>query len=748
MADVGTVSKERALLMLGGAIVLVVLIMVLTQGGDDGDPFSTDLDDLDDLDDLADLDDLDDLDDLADLDDATTGEGFAPLDCTAFLPGDAAAIALETDDPEGRIISTFLFSQGERCVYEDAEDDRNYVVIEPAELADFDDGTTRHGVAAEPVDGLGAVAVWFGGADVGTLSIAEESENGTVLVRVEFGRPGIPDERRLFHASDLGRRVLLRFPGIEPVVAEPPEITAGTLEPPEFEPLDPARVDYGSALAAGVESGAVSEFEGTRRLLEFFLGEDDGAGLIPDEGVLDASPTTAVIAARLWAETAPEDEAATINALVDRLVPPDIELLDTSAPDTGGAAGDANRARPRLGQQPAQDADEGETVEPCPDGPAWEGLACLSAYQPGPETGLPDSKYQVQGPPIDELPLGGVTSQLYDDVFNGMVNTALIVEALEDVTRPVVVRFTQSASTAIVGDVGNQERCLVAVHTGASTLPREAVRQQVALEIARCWSHDALPGDFTTGSGPVAGWTNPAFPYAISAIAEPEGRLEEKFLASLPSAEFDQPLHLRGVHNAFFFLWLSEQFGSIAMTDLVASVPTDTSDSVIDALTSDFDDLFHEYTRAFTDGALPDGVGRPYSSASLAYVLVPEPYNEYGFEFATLRAGRVQVQVPSGMVACASFEAEGDVQVGWREVPDGSWGEPPDGEVRDSAWWVATFIEPGDDSRMVVRRIIDEGDDCDAEPESPGRRNPIELLICPLICDPSAFFSSSPPPSG
>lgn len=733
MAAPTTVSTKTALWIIGGVCGLVVVIALMASGDDDrrvGLPITSSTQPPTTTEQTA----------LPD-----TGSDLDPLNCERLLSNEEAVLALEEDEPDGGLISSFTFSQGERCVHEDADESRNYVILEPTTAADFDADATRLDADPVRIDGIGETAVWFGGTDAGSLTVAADSDHGTVLFRLEFGRVGVTDERRREHAVALARLVLRRFPGI----VLPPSPAPERIEVEHPEPVEPPPADLLDSVLAGVDDGRWSEYEGLVAALEYLVGDTDGGEVLPADGLVDPTASTTVARAISYAASADTDdtEATTIEALVDRLFPtPDLppDLVPAGQPDA--AAGRSARA-PFLARfdsiLPAQSGEEEEEeIVDCPDG-QWTDDICAQVYGPtAAGDSLPAGKYVVHAPSPDFLPVAGIDQAFLDQVREGMTKAALLLHPLGPMPDTILFVTDLDNNVEVLGDIRlhGTETCAVFLYDQATALPDVELRQWIAFEMAICLLLRAEPDRIGEPYEPDA-WQAPAAPYYLSAVAEPDGYLESVYIHDFSAAELTRPIERRHKGNIFFFLWLHSKMKAPGVLSIMQNTPAEgTLADVADALAAEpgMGDHLHEFTRAVADRGLLDGAGREYSEQRFAALTLPVQKGAFiDYDVERLGADRVVLPVPEGEKACISFEPRGDLRTGWRPFEDaGNWSEDPPSEVEGEWILVSTTVEEGGGYLLSIEDVVDSDDPCDEDPDGP---DPIEVDDCPDFCGSSAY---------
>ena len=159
---------------------------------------------------------------------ALTRPDVRTLKCGTLLPNDAIKAAL------GNPSSWGMTALAEDCQI-DTDESSAAIQIAPGSPADFDPGAQIWGVTGEPVEGVGDLALWFGGREangdggIGVIVVAIESELGALIFRIAVRRPDLDSDAQLEVAKTLALAALPQFPGIaapEPDPVERPRFTA------------------------------------------------------------------------------------------------------------------------------------------------------------------------------------------------------------------------------------------------------------------------------------------------------------------------------------------------------------------------------------------------------------------------------------------------------------------------------------------------------------------------------------------
>ena len=179
--------KQIAVILLGLAGVLVLVLLLNNRGGEEPDPIATAT--------------------TRDLSGPTVvdepGLQIPPLNGCSLISADDVSAALGLDF----LVSLIQFGQAEGCVWRPADDDPSLtglsVELAPGDPDDFEDGAALNGLPGTRVSDIGDYAVWFGGDGTGTLSAVQESNDLYLFMRLSIERRDVSDEERLALARGL-----------------------------------------------------------------------------------------------------------------------------------------------------------------------------------------------------------------------------------------------------------------------------------------------------------------------------------------------------------------------------------------------------------------------------------------------------------------------------------------------------------------------------------------------------------------
>ncbi len=623
---------------------------------------------------------------------------LAPVDCGPLLTFEEIDVALGLDElaaPPG----IFQFSRGEVCVHTPDPDGDLFIRTEPGQPGDFDPGATMLGDEGEFVENVGTSALWFtgqdpeSGADVGLLSVSEETPIGWLYFRIVLGRPDADDQTRLEAARTLALAALPRFPG---VVIEPELVT---FEP---EPGDPALASYTANLEAGVETGRWTLGEGLLATLQALTGQADPGDVLANPDLIEQAAAAVVARADEFVASNPGDPVAEeIDLLLARMFPA-IESLE----EQGAIAAPTARAPHAVGmirqlaQEEPVDPDQQQKQEAyCQD--VWGTPApCLVEFPVEELEAKYPGKYQLLVPFVttDWAPSTPL------EAAQAMVDSAKLYESIASMPRLQVV-FTPYPGSAVNVDFPQEGQCQVALGTNAGSGPR--FQQRLATAIAYCLIYQTM--------GEV--WAEDGLAWYLGARVYDDVNVEHDWADDLANEELSTTILDRWYTNWALFEFIHPFFGNEPeVVALGGNLPESA------------DDFMHQFYLGLSDANIPDlgGGTIPYSpqawELSIAGpVEVPMAGQPYGVV-------RLHVSVEGGKKACAEYFSSGAVESSWRPGAPGSpgdWSDPPT-EFEGESLFVATSTGSAS-LDMVVTKVVPDDEDCEEDNQGgSGQPDPVD----------------------
>jgi hypothetical protein len=746
MGNPRTFTPGAAIAAIVALVVVAVALAYALSGDDDGNPALP-------LEDGEQRTEPDTVPDPAPAEPSGFENAAVPLvDCRTLLTTDetdAAVNAWERADGAGAI----EVSRGEVCSYEIISDPNHFVTISPGSPADFLPDAVVLGVPGEPVEGVQAEAVWFGGdaaeggGDVGVLSARWGTSLGVLHFRIAVGRPDIDSATQREIAEALAVRAIPRFPGVEVLEPEPVVVTIDREEP------NLASVSFADNLFAGIDAGEWTLEEGLVATLRVFVGEVDSSAVLGDTDLVDFSGTGTIQVALDYVENGP-DEAARLEiaGLLDELAAPPA-LLDAAATDPSGEfdPGDADEAAPApqsvqiaataapagavrlsiLRQAVVAPAQEFDMPEEWCQSRFGIGAECMDEWVP---PGLDGRKYSFYAPKPEADT--GWDAGLIRSVSDGMAAAANAYEALTSASMPRVIIFlTEEQDTSLTTFAfihHDPVACVIHLSPIMQQYDAPLLAQWIARDMAYCLIGETYPGQWTDGSG-LTWWTDGLATY-LSDTVQFDANLEHDNLPSrLESSELETTLLQRRFTNWAFFEHMAGSLGTEGILQRVGSTVN---------LDPAFEDQWHNFNEKLSDGIIDDvgstqpGFDPPTDSAVLSGpTQITASPSLYGM-------ARVQVEVAPAMKACVDYERTGGVTTSFRYGEVGprssvAWSSTLPPEIDRTGVFIVTATDPG---RLVidVKEVVDQEKECTPEEEEGG------LGPCNVFCDDSGFYFTVP----
>jgi len=722
-----TFTPGTAAAIIGGIVaIVVVLALVLQDGGDDSGPASvlspTTVDPAG--------------------DETTVSVPAIDFDrpeipqvsCGALWGDDELVLALGSEERSYSDLGSMTLSRGEVCLEQLANYDGYFIQVEPGDPADFVDGAVLNDVTGVVAEGVGDDARWFGGpADApALLAVFEETPVGELFFRLSIGRPDLSGDEQLAVITELARAVLPNFPYVEVEPPEPEviEIDRGLLS------REPHTLD--ELVSAGADDGEWTLGEGLVSALRWLADEPSDFEPPTSFDVTNGSATGVILLALDYVDHGP-DEAS--RAEVERLLakyrfpePPEDPPAEEEPADDEVALGVGSGAPVFASFSPLQEAPE---ELDCGADAVWFDVDCTVVEEiGGVRFGFPRGAIEgsVAGWDIEDIEAIRAAIQTTVDEYT-KYGTFIHADLL---LSPHGGGFG-SGRPSPVGD-----RCVVSLRTDTQGLAADSRGFVVALELAGCFAYENLPVEVFLSGYDAAKWWYQGLVLYLAAEAYPHLDLEWGGpFDRLQSAEISTSLQDRAVENwAFFRSFANQNGGPAAALDLVrplTNAPTKQDQQDKFAAQSTSDPALHVFHQELTDGTIPEtgGTAKKYDPESSIEM---ELAGEMVILDDPLRFGvsRVHLTVAPGERACLDYDISGNIITSWREGPPGSEGswtfELPD-EITGESVFVATTVEEGE--TFTISAEVSEEPGCEDEDE--GSPSDIELPDCG-ICAPSAFY--------
>ena len=596
-----------------------------------------------------------------------------------------------------------------------------YVRVETSSAADFEDGADFAGVVGEPVSGVGDEAVWFEGVPV-VDAFASPHETGVLAIRhgdayfrIVLALPDIELSDQLEIAKDLGAKALIRLQSGDRVV------TIFETSPPDL-----SNMGYVDNLLAKEEAGEWTLGEGLVATLRYFAGEIGASQLLRDPDLVDNSGTGAIRLAREYVETGSDAEAkAEIIRLLDLLVIPRDELVALTA------------AEPPPLEVSSQLVSLGTTAQESDDCPKeWAGIACWEKVSDlDLDEMFGEDSYLLFHP---EIPPGqDVAGWTNDHVFlalDAMKASALKYETLGkmpavDIIFKPLTNFN-GGTFVRAQDIWGEASCKITLNTPLQGISDEFFQQWIATAMAFCLINETYEV--------IARWWETGLAVYLGEWVYPSADFEhEKFPGALQQQELETTLFHRSHTNWAFFEDLHTDGGVGNSLNLIAHLQGKDL-----ASWGGIENSFHNFKRHLTDGLVLDigGFNSLYSPEARQLTfsgphVVLEEVTPFG-------VSRLHVTVPSGKVACVTYDEQGELRSSWRKGrPGGSGGGWTGGdlptELKGESVFLVTATQPGAQFNMDVSKVPDEDDGCEEEEQGSG--DAVNCLI-EDICGPTGYY--------
>ncbi len=641
----------------------------------------------------------------AEASDSSDHPDFEQINCSGLITLDDADIVF---DVVGELLGFFEFQGGETCSRVLVDDENLWIRVEPGDPADFAADAEFEGSHGVAVSGVGDDARWFGGDEVGVLSVYKDLDDYLLYFRILLSRPETSADEELEIVTEQVLRTLPRFPG---VVIEQPEPEEVTLEDPN--PVDPASTSYVGNVLAKEANGEWSLGEGLIATLQLFAGEAEAADVLryPDLQNLDRSAIVDMSNEYVATATIDDPAADQIVNLLSLLVPT-VQSLE--------AAGDIDEPQPTnslgvvlVGLVTAQEDED----------PAIKSF-CLLNYGTSPCM----DKKEVDGPDGDYTlySLKPEFGETWDADQIELVEEAVGKAAAEFKTIGETPKTTIMLNPHAVGVVVFADGDGYMIHLGIDTIGAElgVVQQAAAYAMAKAMVEAKYGKDF---------WLNEGMATYLSGVVFPDYNYEHDLLQLLTSQELSAGLTEWGPASWIFFEYLHGALGSGKDVFTFDELPPASITS-----------LFHEFAEALSDGLIQD-IGTtvdyvPYTAQIwdlpvnflLNADLAPPPFG----------IRRIKLMVEPGQHACMDVITSGDVQLSWREgANDGGYRPPWDSDLPLGIEGESTLLITSSGEGFVdfsITQFVDNPSDCEEPPPPPEPPSGEDCII--TFCDPTAFL--------
>jgi hypothetical protein len=410
--------------------------------------------------------------------------------------------------------------------------------------------------------------------------------------------------------------------------------------PPEFGSADRASISYADNLLQKVEDEEWTLGEGLVATLQAFAGERDEAEVLRYPELNSYEATGVFLLAQQYLEDGPDAEAQSEIARLLRSLLFSIDELEEMA-------GLSSTTAALVTKQATERCDEFfKDVNP-DDQPMGVG-PCLEV-----ESVTIDGKEHRIFFPAEPLPTAGWDETSISMVIDTLADAIPVYDAIGDIPAISIVFSANNHDTMWGASVPNGSgECAIVIFTGLQSEPQERFQQLVAHEIAHCFQGETWPGQHLVHYDVIKWHFEGAAEY-WSNLVYPDVNLEWRHLPGLEQVELVTYLHNRSYENFIFFQYLGSTIGNDGIAALIGGLPTatipgDPGTGVVGqreglAAYPNMEQIFHDFTKALTDGAVQDTSGAPIPYAAPAYeveLFGPQPqilHVPLLFPFATYR---------------------------------------------------------------------------------------------------------------
>lgn len=723
-------SPTAALAAIGGIVLVAVALALLLQGDDDPSAVPT-----------APSTSVVDEPGARETEAIGNRPEVPPIDCLGLWGDDELVLALGSEDRPFAELDSLRFGRSEICTESLVSDESYFIRLEPGDPIDFAEGALLNGTTGAPLAAVGEQALLFDddGDGVALLAVFGRATVGELFFRVSIGRPDLGPDERAEVIAELGRRILAKFPYVEPAPAEAVTLEFGRAVAPD----DPGPPGFDDLVLAGIEEGVWDEGDGIVAALRLIAGEESDLDPPADVDVLSGSTSGVTLMALDYLENGSDDVA---KAEIERLLP-DASLEPAATgrdaaldrpDDEGAAAAGSGIVLAAYQEDPPEQVEtpveeESQDVE-CFTGPSYSDDVCLTVEPIGPV----NFAYPVEAL---EGSVAGWTNdhiELVRAAIERSVETYTGYGALTEVTL-LLSAFEEGISGVVPQPVDGE--CATFLHKRFQIQPTDAQRFAVAMELAGCFLWRNLPREVFR-SYSAAKWWYQGMVVHLAAEVYPEDDLEWGGLVTvLEQSELTTSLQNRkAASNWVFFRSVAANGGSpVAGLGLIASLtdaPTIQAQQDKLAANSASEPALHVFHQELSDSWIPEPGGAPRTYQPPAWELELSGPSVVIDEPIRFGVTRVHVTVPTGMYACLEYDISDFVITSWRSGAPGEGGswtfEIPE-EITGESLFVATTVEEGESFGFSAEVGDEPG--CDDEDDV----DDVELPDCG-ICDPSFFY--------
>ncbi|MCI0426183.1 MAG: hypothetical protein L0Z47_10135 [Actinobacteria bacterium] len=629
-----------------------------------------------------------------------TGPSVPPINCGPLIDLGEIDIAF---DMVGQFPDVITYEGGEACTYVLAENDTFYVRIEPGHPDDFAAGAEIHGVTGEPVASVGEQALWFGteGGEASTIAVGASTTLGYLHFRIVLGRPDANAATHREATRALALAALPRFPGTEeePVVYQF-----------DTQPADLSSLGLVENLLTREADGDWTGEEGLVATLRYLAGEIDATAVLRDPDPVDTDSIQVLAMAADHVETGTDEVVVGELTRLLRLLAPSSDDLSQMIEEEPVAAGLLVSAGDLLVQQDDLCVQHFGIPAPC----------MVAQIPPLLEERWPGS-YRVYRPTAAAG--GGWSSAWVDNVIEALSASVLSYDELVGMP-PINIYLLGDKQKSVSG--GTVVPCNITVGPSLRAVGMADARQTVAAMVAYCL--------LATAYGNITEWWSNGLATHLSGYVYKDTNLEHKRLpAELREIEPTTPLQSRGKANWVFFEYLHEALGG--PSEIITAMGSPQT------ITRMIEDHWHAFNRRLTDTTIVDLGGGdvpfdpPFEDVAVTgpIVMPPEP--------DAVGQARAQLVVPSGKVACITYEPLGAIQASWRTgVPGttgGAWSSDLPVELTDVSTFMVSTTDAGK-LTITVERVVDEEDGCDQSDQ--GVIDLDDPGSCSVDCGPSGYY--------